>query len=194
MAKTASFWSRHGCLGCFGLFMALFVAGYVALKVYEHRFEQYLFPARIEVTSTIYRVEENWGFGPGGNETGVIVYGLDEATSKRLQQTGRSLVDDRSIRAAVGGANRDYYEWKQTPIDGSERQWSSNDPSHGSTDSSLILRYLNRYGFGVAVAPSMASEIDDTLSNTGAYYAYGRGGSLIVIAPKKRQLIFAYAG
>lgn len=63
----------------FCLFIALLLAGPVsAFKIYERSFMLSIVPDALGVNSILYREEESWGFGPGGNEAGIRVYPLAE--------------------------------------------------------------------------------------------------------------------
>jgi len=43
-------------------------------------------PAGLAVTEVIYAREDSWGFGQGGNETGVVVFGLSLDVASNIQQ------------------------------------------------------------------------------------------------------------
>lgn len=75
-------------LGCLGVLVLLIAGGYGAFKLYEHNFRVAHAPAELEVTGINYAEEEAWGFGPGGNETGVIVYGLSESIAQKIATRG----------------------------------------------------------------------------------------------------------
>lgn len=183
---------RSPWLGCFGILVILLLAGFVTFKVYERGLEMKRIPRLLTVTGKIYEAEKAWGFGPGGNETGVSVYRLGDADAQRLTSIDATLLNDASIRAAVGRAGRDYGEWRRTPI--ARRRWGKSNFSEESQQPLRISEYLNHYGFGIPLDPAAEEMIDRTISAPGAFYAYGRGGSLIVIAPSVRRVIFAYAG
>jgi hypothetical protein len=40
------------------------------------------------VWNLLYVSEESWGFGPGGNETGIIVYEMPKAVTAALEKRG----------------------------------------------------------------------------------------------------------
>jgi hypothetical protein len=56
-----------------------------------------------------------------------------------------------------------------------------------------ISDYLNRYGFGIDVDPTVEALVDHAISKPGSFYSYGRIGVVIVI-PRAKRSIFAYAG
>jgi hypothetical protein len=166
-------------LGCL-LPMAVVVGlGYGAFKFAEHRSRMNLMPADLEVTGIVYSEEENWGSVllplPGDNETGFLMYTLSDATANTIAIEGldffrRSENIDRRI-----GMQRTFTVWNETPM--------------GNTISS----YLNQFGFGIEIDPSVKATVDDAISKPGSFFCYGRNGLLIVI-PQAKRAIFAYAG
>lgn len=52
---------------------ALLATPYVAYKTLDQRFLLARVPEPLEVAEVEYRLEELWGVGPGGNESGFIV-------------------------------------------------------------------------------------------------------------------------
>jgi hypothetical protein len=86
-----AFDSLFGCLGV-AVFAVLFFSATYAIwhvVVLDHRKRV---PAYLQVSKVLYVKEESWGFGPGGNETGLLVYELPA-----------------DVAAAIGG-NRHQYE------------------------------------------------------------------------------------
>jgi hypothetical protein len=152
---------------------------YGAFKFQEHNARVALMPADLEVTGILYSKEENWGSIllplPGDNETGIFMYGLTDAIANRIAHEGLDFFyRSENVKRRVGG-QRSHSEWQETPM--------------GKT----IDDYLDQYGFGIAVDPSVKSLVDDAISKPGSFYSYGRTGIVIVI-PDFKRAIFAYAG
>lgn len=45
-------------------------------------------PPALAVDHVLYSDEETGGFGPGGNETGIIVYAMSKAARERIEADG----------------------------------------------------------------------------------------------------------
>lgn len=148
-------------------------------------------PNGLGVSKVLYATEESWGFGPGGNETGVIVYELPESAAGEIEKNGIAYLEKLS-QHRTSSANNDwhgvYRHWMPTPI-----LLEGSDNNTNKTLSYDIDEYLNRYGFGININPQVRREINDAISNSGSFAAYGRIG-LVIIIPKSRKVIYAYNG
>ncbi|MEQ1944167.1 hypothetical protein ABMA32_17270 [Mesorhizobium sp. VNQ89] len=76
---------RIGCLSALFLIIATPI---IAWKVFEYRFRLWLIPEDLNVWWIGYARQESWGFGPGGNETGVIVYSLPQESIRQTFERG----------------------------------------------------------------------------------------------------------
>jgi hypothetical protein len=126
-------------------------------------------PAGLAVTEVIYAREDSWGFGPGGNETGVVVFGLSLDVASNIQQQSTT-------------------RWKATPV---SVEGSDNDTN--ATLSYDIGQYLNRYGFGLQIDEKVTRTINDALSSQGNFVD-DNGGRVIIVIPKAAKLVIAYRG
>ncbi len=143
-------------------------------------------PAHFEIERVLYAASEAWGFGPGGNETGVILYELPREVADSIR-TARGVVDPP-------GSGTDL-SWKATPLK-EPREWIEGEgalPQTGPVPMPRLHNYLNQYGFGIPVDTEVSSEIDRALSESGNFFAYTRTGVLLVM-PRTRRLAFVYAG
>ena len=59
-----------------------------SFKLWERSHHLSFVPDGLSVSTILYVEEESWGFGPGGNETGLIVYELPDSTAKEIQKAG----------------------------------------------------------------------------------------------------------
>jgi len=152
--------------------------------VYKHRLNH--LPEGLHVRQILYAKEKSWGSGgPGDNETGVIVYQLPETTAKRV---------------AVGGADYlsslgHFSPWAATPLRG--ERWLETDgvgdpwpPGHRPG----LGAFLDQYGYGIPIRPDVVTLTDRALAAPGSYFAGAQGGGLIIIIPRARRVVFAYAG
>jgi hypothetical protein len=60
--------------------IAVIASPYVLFKAFELWFVLARVPDPLHVAWIEYRLEENFGFGPGGNETGFVVYRLTKGS------------------------------------------------------------------------------------------------------------------
>ncbi len=169
---------------CVFLFFVLF-----GLFKFRETVNRYSYvPEGLGVNKILFAAEDSWGFGPGGNETGVIVYELPEGVAEEIRHGGTDYLAKLPPRS---GSNHDWHgrfeRWQSTPIT-SDRAWFAEKDA-----SPRIANYLNQYGFGIPIDVQIERDIDDVISKQGSYFAYGRIGMLIVI-PEIHRVVFAYAG
>ena len=187
---------RSSCLGCLSFILFAFATLWMAWQVMAFNHERERFPEAISVAEKIYENEKSWGFGPGGNETGLALYRLEKADAERLIQSQDRLETSEEIAAAMGRSrdHRDYREWHKTPFDPQEAgtPWSYSERGVGQFD---IAEFLFRGGgFGIKVDDAAARDVNRILNSPGAYYATGAGSSLIVVAPRDGLIIYSFAG
>jgi hypothetical protein len=174
-------------------------AAFILFKAYEHDFKMGFIPSGLTVTATIYENEKTWGFGPGGNETGLRVYELSSDSAQLLIAASNALQNDSAIRGLMGRANAprsDYFEWRRTPVDPMTNtlKWGQ-EPTRGPEQKTPRLQdYLNVYGFGIPIDAEVERSFDSVIQAPGAFYAYGAGGAVIVVSPETRRVFIAYAG
>ena len=177
----------RGCLAAALLAVLLGFAGCTGIGYF---WRQGHVPHGVRAPIILYAAERNFGFGPGGNETGLIVYRMTDQSARAVAKGGtayliaHSLPTDRDDRAS-------YIDWRPTPIIRDDR-WSTPEPGEPSAVS--LSAYLNRYGFEIPVKARVAAEVDRLMRSPGAYYAYGGGGSLVIVAPRTKRVVLAYAG
>lgn len=166
----------------------LFFIHYQYKSWYEQRLLR-LIPFELQVSKILYANTESWGFGPGGNETGIIVYELPDKVAHEIQKVLATKVTQEP------GAFSDFRNWKQTPIPLTDEWQGSRSGSEPEQNIQFtkIANYLDRWSFSVSIDPKIESEIDYAITRSGSYYLYGRTGITIVI-PNSKKVIFAYAG
>ncbi|MCL4677765.1 MAG: hypothetical protein KJ017_04125 [Alphaproteobacteria bacterium] len=170
-------------------------------KFWEYQFYLSAVPQEFGVYKILYRQENAWGFGPGGNETGIRVYELPEQTYQIIQQQGLEYLNNlpsakaRQVKGRSDWRGK-YKNWLETPINVT-RHWtdymSLPDDADYSKEVPSISHYMSAYGFGLRIDPKIRNLADDALKSPGNYYAYGRIGVIIVI-PQKKRVIYAYNG
>lgn len=173
------------------------VFGFIGFKFWEYKFALNFVPEEFAAYKILYRKEEVWGFGPGGNETGIHVYELPEGTLKNIQELGMEYFRNLPSNTRKGRDWRGHYQdWSETPIKVT-RHWtdymSLGDDADYSKEIPSIHHYMNAYGFGLEIDPEIKKLVDDAITHPGSYYAYGRIGVIIII-PEQKRIIYAYNG
>lgn len=171
------------------ILLSFYIFIYLQYKSWEEKRYLEIIPYGLNVSKVLYANNESWGFGPGGNETGVIAYELPAEDAIEIQKIGIA-----KFSKETGGFS-DFGNWQQTPITLTDA-WQG--PRIGSEpiqniQITKIANYLDRWGFSIPIDPKIESEIDYTISKPGSYYAYDRSGIIIVI-PSIKKVIYAYAG
>ena len=165
------------------------LAGIIGFKHIEAKHHLSLVPLGLRVEKVLYAEEQSWGFGPGGNETGVIEYELPEDIAAQIDKIGIMFFAMAPPQAADGfDPSGQYRTWQQTPIllDGSGL-------GAEATQNHEISNFLASHGFGIFIDPKLEKRINSSISQPGSFAAFGRGGVLIV-NPKTRRIMYAYNG
>jgi hypothetical protein len=153
-------------------------------------------PQHLSVSKVLYATEEVWGFGPGGNEAGVIVYELPDSATKEIKKAGISYLAKLPPKSLSSNDGRDLYQtWQHTPMHAAP-DWADKSTTWATSSAMStpqLANYLNQYGFGVEIDADIEREINEALSKPGSYFTYGRIGILIVI-PDIRKVVYAYNG
>lgn len=149
-----------------------------------------------------YVSEEAWGFGPGGNETGIIVYDMPDKVRGELEDKGLTWLEALPPPGWPEWQGR-YEEWHTTPIPTSTFPWS--DPAACPPETSdrylvtypngcpSISGYMGTYGFPISFDPEVEKMVNEALVSPGAFYAFGRIGILILI-PARERIVYVYNG
>ncbi|HOY70512.1 MAG TPA: hypothetical protein PL131_07160 [Methylotenera sp.] len=164
--------------------------------MYKHALNRHhlnLLPAQLQVSKTLYVKEESWGIGmPGDNETGLITYELPEEQAQKMMRQGLEYF--ANVHDSFG---HEVNGWEETPIKLGDAwqgpRYNSEEPV-SNIDTLSIENYLDRYGFGIPIDGDVKEMIDQAITKPGSYYAYGNGGLIVIVIPKDRKVISAYAG
>nr|WP_294840094.1 hypothetical protein [uncultured Methylotenera sp.] len=168
----------------------------VYYKHFEKQHRLSFVPEGIRVEKILYAKEESWGFGPGGNETGVIVYELPDTIARQISKDGINYFSSLPPQSTDSHDWHGRYEkWYDTPIPYSD-SWSGPESDNKTNPDKFVAKietYLNRYGFSIPIDPNTEAEIDYAISEKGSFFAYSRIG-LIIVSPKTRRVVYAYNG
>ena len=154
-------------------------------------------PKEFGTTRIVYSKENTWGFGPGGNETGIIVYSMPAKVASALRHDGLSYLHNLPSSQSKGKNWQGYYStWAETPVV-TTRHWvdymSLPDTADYSKETPSVRHYMGAYGFGIEIDKSIEELIDKAINQTGNYYAYGRIGVIILI-PAEEKIVYVYNG
>ena len=143
----------------------------------------------------LYVAEEAWGWGPGGNETGIIDYDMPDAAREQIGTGGIPW-----LNGLPGGGPRGqgvYGDWQATPFDTAAAQAGGqlgDEMTHGLRGmGDGIAAYMARYGFCIPFDRELEALADEALARPGSFYAFGRIGMLLLI-PAERRIVYAYSG
>lgn len=186
--------TRSPLIGC-ATVLAVHLAALLGTCVYlKASFENGRIPSNTRVEQTIFSKEEAWGLGPGGNEAGLLIYELNSEDAAHLVSRERFLKSSDQIRSEIDPADSSYYEWKRTPIP-NILQESENECADRTESSTLRIEdYIQQYCYFITVDPAYKQMVDKIIALPGSYHAFGDGGSLIIVAPRQRKIVLAYAG
>lgn len=142
------------------LLAVLIGAPVLMFKNYEKRFMLSFVPDALQVTSVVYTTEESWGFGPGGNETGIRVYRLPEQVANEISLQGIEFLNNlppnhnQQERRWRGR----YQTWLPTPISESDK-WKLRAQAQALN----IYDYLCAYGFCIKVDDAVVKQTTDII-------------------------------
>jgi hypothetical protein len=151
-------------------------------------------PEAMEVSEILYVAEDSWGFGPGANETGIIVYPMPEAVAAGLIAEGVAYLEALP-RNQRGDWHGTYDNWRDTPIR-QDKHWpviAASEPHICGAISPGIGDYTFPYDVCIPFDRDIERMVNQAIFVPGSYYAHGRAGVLILI-PKARRIVYAYNG
>lgn len=146
----------------------------------------------MDVSNVLYASEQSWGFGPGGNETGLLVFEMPASVAAELKYRGLDYLEKLPRNSRQGWQGK-YSEWHETPLMVDDGWGSTSHERRKYWTSPGIGDYLNKYGFPVPLEAEWEHLANRALFTPGSYYAYGRIG-LIIIVPNELRVIYAYNG
>ncbi|XAP78029.1 hypothetical protein ABC955_15845 [Citromicrobium bathyomarinum] len=168
--------------------LALIATPYFAYKAYDRSVIFRFVPAPLVAKVIEHRTERLLGVGPGGNETGFIVYRLTARSAAWATDQGDRLPD-----FLPGGSK----QWRTTPVlvEGDKAgRWQRGDVMRSDTKVPDIENYLSQYGAGFRVDRPYAEALNRAMNRPGSFYSYGAGGRFTLVDPMGGKVYVAYAG
>jgi hypothetical protein len=158
--------------------LALAGAGWLGWQEVLRRHHLALLPPGLGVTERLAAFEVAYGWGPGGQESGLIVYRMPDALAAAL--------------AAGGAPSEDGLDWQATPFMAEGPSDGALGPCEGDA-CAAIERFLWRYGHGVDLPRDVEEMVDRALIAPGNRVGVTRSGLVLLILGEKR-VVYAYAG
>jgi hypothetical protein len=176
-------------LGCLPFVLLLVLVPYGAYRGIEHSRIMNLAPADLDVSGIIYSKEESYGLlGPGVNETGLIVYSLPEQVAQKITEQGVEFFNQVGRRF---GSQTSHAAWLETPFVPDEKWTVANTKP---SPPPKIADFLEKYGHGITLDPSVEEMVNEAISTPGSFYSYAQEVGLVIVVPRARKAIFTYAG
>ena len=163
----------HGWKKCFSAypytafpaatFASLIIAAIIGFNLMMRQWHLSFVPDGMGVSKILYVEEESWGFfGPGANETGIIVYELPDNAAKEIQKLGIDyflrLPPPKTTNTDFNYWQGRYERWQTTPLS-KNKDWAA--------------KYMGQYGFGIRIDSDIENDISqfwDLGTNTKSQY------------------------
>lgn len=149
-------------------------------------------PEALMVQKILYASEDSWGGGPGGNETGLIVYELPSDVADEIGRSGIDYLTNMRRSIDPKRDRKNYYPlWRHTPVESNDIWVPQNQVNQKNHPS--VRHFLDKYGFMIPIDPEIEQQIDSALTSTGSFYGANRKGVMIVM-PRAKRVAFIYRG
>jgi hypothetical protein len=132
-----------------------------------------------------YSSEESFGFGPGGNETGIVVHELPASLAAVIESGGASYL------LGLDWSRHPLQAWSATPATLDDRWRPDSGGVVQPHDPPGIGGFLFRNGWLIPLDPKVEAEVNRALFSPGSYLAHGRN-SLVLVSPGQRIVVRAY--
>jgi hypothetical protein len=170
-----------------GAIAVLVLCAYLAAGALQERQRLRVVPAGLGVTRVLYGKEESWGLGPGGHETGVIVYSLPDEMAAKIQTEGIRCLAELSGKSAGKPEWWQHGSWLATPVQLEGRDSKSDEV----IKSHEIENHLYRWGFGIDIDPTVRRQINDSISKGGSFLLQ-TGSRTLLVAPSLQRVFYIY--
>jgi hypothetical protein len=171
--------------------ISVFVLLPLVYKSLEAKFYYNRTPRGAGLGMIAYLQSQSWGLGPGGNETGIVVFRLNRQSARELQEQPSEFfarLAEQHAQPNTGYDCRIYEQWTGTPL---EAEREPND--EGQSGPLTWDRFANRYGFGITIPNAYRRMVDRSFAAPGSYYSIGRCG-LFIFMPNERTAAYMFAG
>lgn len=160
-------------------------------QLYSHHDRLSHVPTTMGVSNVLFQDMQSWGFGPGANDTGLIVYEMPQAVAENLDSGGLLYLGGLPRQEGSGWHGR-YVNWQETPLIPNDN-WPKKPDEERFWTSPGIGDYLGKYGYPIRIPTEIEALVNQAIFHKGSYFAYGRIGMIILI-PSERRIVYAYNG
>jgi hypothetical protein len=165
-------------LAAAGVGLALAGAGWLGWQEMVRRHHLALLPPVLGVSDRLAAFEVTAGWGPGGNESGLILYRMPDALAAQLGQGTAPVAEG--------------LDWQATPFVAEGSSDGALGPCAGDA-CARIDRFLWRYGQGIELPRDVEEMVDQALRTPGSRVGVTRSG-LVLLIPGEKRVVYAYAG
>jgi hypothetical protein len=141
----------------------------------QHKSHADPLPSSLHAGRIVY--EKSQLVGPRAADTSLVVFALPDESANAVEHAG------------IAYFREDGGDWQATPM-----AIVSDDPDQTVPTSIGIANFLARNDAGIPIDRKIEQMIDHAINTPGAFYRFGPGSRLIIVAPKERRAIVAYAG
>lgn len=190
--------SMLACSGCL-LVPVIAFAGYLAALQAIHLFRGDIrIPSELVISGTVYANEKAWGPVISDGRTGLIIYSLDEKSVGKFSRLASSFPQNPIPAGRLGSTRMEYGYFRSTPVNFEEnrKRKAWNMPRRYLPNPRIAPRiksYIFQNYWGLGETPMVLADVEKIITSTGSYYSYGKGGSIIIVAPRQRWVIYAYS-
>lgn len=165
-------------------------------KIFEYRFYLSQLPKELGVWHITHLTTATYGFGPGGESRGFVLFALPQSTADEILELGTGWFE----QLAPFDRSFDRLEWATTPFSPEEVHWTTQkgcDLSDWWTEAGAghvcpgIAAFVRGFGFLYDLDPDVTAFVDQSVFSEGAYVLEGRS-RLILVDPKRRYVVYAY--
>lgn len=187
-ARPARPWLKR--LGIGAALVALVIwAGYIALS---HAFYHSRMPEHAGVGRILYKRVQTFGFGPGGNETGLVVFRMSASAARRLQADPDAFL--QKVSEFGRGRCHRFTNWTETPfVPQDDYRWGEASTGVPPGSPATIQEFTNQFGFGIRFKSRYVRMLNEAFAEPGSYMSSGRC-AWVVLMPEQRAAAYIIVG
>ena len=186
-ARPAKSWLKR--LGIGAVFAVLLLwAGYAALS---NAFYHSRMPEHAGVGRILYKHVKTFGFGPGGNETGLVVFRMSASAARRLQADPDAFL--QKVSESGRGSCHRFTNWTETPFVPPEHRWGEASRGAQPGSPATIEEITNQFGFGIRFKARYVRMLNESFAEPGSYLGSG-GCGRVVLMPERRAAAYIIVG
>lgn len=164
----------------------IILLGWASFALFSAHFYRNQMPEHVGIGRVVYNNVKTFGFGPGGNETGLIIFTMSDRAAKALETDPERFLASASVpRAERCGS---FGEWAITPYTPERDSGAAVVPAR-LDGPATIEEILNRYGFGIRLPPAHSHMLNEALAKRGSYLAESKCGRVFLMPAERRAAL-----